>query len=686
MEQTDPYSLEPVINEQELMGRKTVLNRLIAAAKSSNIGSSIIHGQKRVGKTSVARVLQSYLTKMDYTVIYLEAGDYIDPTAKKTISGLGVKLCNKIREYEPRVAHLSVPQFGEALSPLTEFMDEVERIVPGHRLVIILDEFDQLPLDLYLRGSLGDAFFLTLRSISSRPNIGFILVGGERMTHIMDCQGIQLNKWGVIQVDYFTRDSDWPDYRELIQHPVTGTLEYSEDALIALHDITAGNPYFTKLVCQQVFREAVAKRDCYIARAEIARAIEAAVRESKLNTFQHFWEDGIFETGERATEKSIRRRKILIALIDVLSKQAPVPFSLVSSHPLVKDIPTLENDLKEFVTRKILVCNLQDDSYDIKVRLFHEWLKRCGIQDIIATFSDLDAVLKQRQQDEKLKILPEEIIKVIDGWGLYKGQQITETKVRIWLDQFEDVRDQRAMFSILQRLHFYGNLFVRKKLAEANDVVTRGLIRYLETRKFKRSDILVSYLDSPAKSGSQFARLYADEAEIYVDNVIAKEKLLDTIREKSDIKAIVFVDDFVGTGEQSASYLSELMIKLLPVVRQRNIKVVFIPIVAYIEGLRKIEALIQKQNLPVILHACVTLDESSKCFGDNSIYFEDSIQREYAMRLAERIGKKLEKDCPLGYGNLQLALTFEHSCPNDSLPILWSESSTPKWIPLFKRN
>ncbi len=490
MEQSDPYSLEPVINEQELMGRKNVLNRLIAAATSNNIGSSIIHGQKRVGKTSIARVVQANLKRKGFIVIYLEAGDYIEPSAKMTISNLGTKLCKKIKEIETKLSHLDIPSFGEALSPMTEFIDKMEKILPEHRLLFILDEFDQLPLDLYLRGSLGDAFFLTLRSISSRPNAGFILVGGERMAHIMDCQGIHLNKWNVIEVDYFTRDSDWPDYRELVTHPVASKIEYSEDALTTLHDISAGNPYFTKLICQQVFRAAVAKRDCYITKTEVGHAIQEAVRESKLNTFQHFWEDGIFETGVRATEKSIRRRKILIALSDLLSKQAPIPFKMVASHSLVKDISSLESDLKEYVTRRILINNFHDDSYDIKVKFFHEWLKRCGIEDIIATFSDLDAVLKERQEDEKLKVHPEEILKVTEKWGLYKGQPITEVKVQVWLDQFEDAREQRAMFSILQGLNFYSNFYIRKKLTEANDVVKRGLIRFIEAGKIKRSDIL----------------------------------------------------------------------------------------------------------------------------------------------------------------------------------------------------
>ena len=59
-------------------------------------------------------------------------------------------------------------------------MDDVLRTVPELGVVLILDEFDELPLDLYKRGPVADAFFLTLRSISSRSRISFVLIGGEK--------------------------------------------------------------------------------------------------------------------------------------------------------------------------------------------------------------------------------------------------------------------------------------------------------------------------------------------------------------------------------------------------------------------------------------------------------------------------------------------------------------------------
>ena len=137
--------------------------------------------------------------------------------------------------------------FDDAFSPITDFLDDLAKITQERQIVIILDEFDRLPYDLYIKGPWGDSFFLTLRSITSRQNIGFILIGGERIVHIMDSQGVHLNKWGMIPVDYFSRDTDWIDYQELIQRPVNNFLEFTEDSILALHELTAGESILHKI-------------------------------------------------------------------------------------------------------------------------------------------------------------------------------------------------------------------------------------------------------------------------------------------------------------------------------------------------------------------------------------------------------------------------------------------------------
>ena len=57
VELTEPYSLEAVTSENDLIGRKTELRQLRRLANLKAVGSGFIHGQKRVGKTSLANAV-----------------------------------------------------------------------------------------------------------------------------------------------------------------------------------------------------------------------------------------------------------------------------------------------------------------------------------------------------------------------------------------------------------------------------------------------------------------------------------------------------------------------------------------------------------------------------------------------------------------------------------------------------
>ena len=46
-----PYSLEPIETEEDLIGREELFQRLVATITAKNAGSVILHGQKRIGKT-----------------------------------------------------------------------------------------------------------------------------------------------------------------------------------------------------------------------------------------------------------------------------------------------------------------------------------------------------------------------------------------------------------------------------------------------------------------------------------------------------------------------------------------------------------------------------------------------------------------------------------------------------------
>src|SRR5690606_4940963 len=146
----------------------------------------------------------------------------------------------------------------------------------------------------------ADALFLTIRSISAKAQFGFILVGGEKMESILSCQGDALNKFQAVRVDYFDRNNQWMDYQELVRRPVLQHIDFTEEAIHELYEQTAGNPYFTVLLCRELYKVMVARRDNHVSGDEVREVVQNALSELRSNSFQHFWEDGIFESGANA--------------------------------------------------------------------------------------------------------------------------------------------------------------------------------------------------------------------------------------------------------------------------------------------------------------------------------------------------------------------------------------------------
>jgi len=298
----------------------------------------------------------------------------------------------------------------------------------------------------------------------------------------------------------------------------------------------------------------------------------------------------------------------------------------------------------------------------------------------------LDTILERQQKEEEVYVRSGEIVDLISDWGLYKGRRITEDQVRAWLEQFGDYYSQRLMFRILQGLQFYSNDLMREKMKEAHGIVSRGLVWKIEKGERKRRDILISYLDGPGKSGGgKYAKLYADENEIYFDNVVERNKLTEVLKKRKDLQALVFIDDFIGTGGSAQDYFRQIAKESGQILRKADIKIYFVAVTGFQKSQHNLEKTIVECDLPIKVHICDPLDSSAKCFGENSQIFAESSERLQAMRIAQDNGAKIEKRNPLGFGDCQTIIVFPDSCPNNNLPILWGESTKISWRPLFIR-
>lgn len=676
-----PYSLEPVSHENDLIGRRESLYELVNTVNAREAGSAVIKGQKRVGKSSLAKALKSNLENAGHVAVYIDAGRYMTADAASTVEGLGKVLVKELRKARPELHRVTAPEFQDALAPFGDYLDDCLALIPNTHVAIILDEFDSLPAALYRPGPKGEAFFQSLRSLTTRAEVSIILVGAERMDYVMEFQSVHVNKWNAIQVDYFDRSHDWTDYMELVRTPVRDSIEYTDDAIRALYEQSGGNPYFTNLICGWVYSTACDRKDSFVTREEINEAVTLVSGKSTTLAFSHFWLDGIREALDLENE-SKRRRRILVAVSGTMNQGSAVESGEVARHPAVRTMGGVGGELDHFVRRNVL--EKKGNTYSFRVPLFGRWLRDRGASDLMAEYTDRETVAELRQPAVAQRISEDEMLRLVRTWGTYKGQTIGGEEVRGWLNQFKTDRERRAMFTMLQGLRLLSNAMVRQKLAEVAQMIGETALPWSPGGR-KHARTLVSFLGGPGKSGAEFARLYADEMSIYARNVVEPGRIAEKLMAHESIERVVFVDDLVGTGDSVCKQLRGLHPKLVEQFQTRGTKVYYAVVLACEDGWTRVEQEGTAQVFGLHVRYCELIQDADRAFGVGPGRFDTEDEANFARGVAEEYGRRLAKESPLGYGECELSVVFEQNCPNNTLPILWKDSSEPNWTSLFSR-
>ena len=186
------YRLE-VAYEDDFYGRQDAVRRIVRRLNPDLMQSCYITGQKRVGKSSLARAVESQLARprsdVDYHALYLECGEIRHASGEATLKELGTRLESFLSAQLPASASWMPQDYSSSLIPLNKLLEQLRTLKPKCRFVVILDEFDDINESLYRLGELASTFFLNLRTLSSRRNLSFVLVGAEKMPYVMTAQG-----------------------------------------------------------------------------------------------------------------------------------------------------------------------------------------------------------------------------------------------------------------------------------------------------------------------------------------------------------------------------------------------------------------------------------------------------------------------------------------------------------------
>lgn len=276
-----------------------------------------------------------------------------------------------------------------------------------------------------------------------------------------------------------------------------------------------------------------------------------------------------------------------------------------------------------------------------------------------------------------MKTLSKEIEKRIeDIVSVRFYNQITPYDVIRWLFNFDD-KDVELAVQLLEHVVFLRDDDVKGRLYE----------QILKLPDDTRKHIVP--LGKPGKSGA---------AVSYWIHGLMKRKELRKMRFHSSIEefisyrnsvawetlndVVIYVDDFIGSGGSVVEALSLDEKNVRPEVLSDACsgRLYVVAAIVMDNGYSKITKDISGAVILGDSH-CKGFDPHKKVFGS---YFKTKEVRE----MCYKYGEQLYKGCPLGYENTQSLVLMQHSAPNNTVPVLWSDNQYQgrNWIPLVPRN
>lgn len=242
-----------------------------------------------------------------------------------------------------------------------------------------------------------------------------------------------------------------------------------------------------------------------------------------------------------------------------------------------------------------------------------------------------------------------------------------------WLDNFED-EDQLHAINVLSKIEYFSyNRILDFISSQLNKIDTFG---------FKKNYIIP--IGNPGKSGCLIQYICQQILKGKRNYVFIRDFRDIVSKGFSNDDAIFLVDDIIGSGNTFIDWLkSETMNNEYGELLNRWIKQSHVNILSIIltpTGLKKINS-----EFPTIQ---IFADLREKAFQRVGSIFGGSVKMLPYRNFCYKYGKMLSPKNPLGYENTQALIIFDHSAPNNTLPIIWANKkfkNGKSWYPLYPR-
>ncbi|MEB3339276.1 ATP-binding protein [Okeania sp.] len=285
----NPYIFgKPIYEKEKLFGRENTIQE-IQNNLENNVKITLLHVQRRIGKTSLITCLPQFFTEEEnnYKFVTFSFQGHKDKPIPEILNYLADDIAATIDGLPKQVRE-------EANSSYNFFQIFLPRIIneylSGKTLVLLLDEFDVLEEDRTISDRGKKLFEELEKLVKQEEKLFAILVFGRPLNDVIYLEEfLQKKEQKTVEVGLLDKEST----ENLIVQPALGMLRYQPDAIDAIWQLSAGHPSITQLLCFNIFKYCREKKIRKVTDTHVSLIVNQAIAEGEalLNSFLEPLED-----------------------------------------------------------------------------------------------------------------------------------------------------------------------------------------------------------------------------------------------------------------------------------------------------------------------------------------------------------------------------------------------------------
>ncbi len=230
----------PVVETSMFFGREDVFNwieRSLAGKYVDHI--LVLHGQRRVGKTSVLKQIPNFLSDR-YIQVFFDLQGRTNTTLDRFLWWMAREIARAIQQ--ERAISIPRPNRDDFTADpeylINIFLPSLGTHLDGRVLLLTFDEFDTLDRD-EIQETFSKPLIIYLRRLMELEGLNFIFSIGSAGDKLENMQASYTDFFKSAlyrKISFLTRD----DSRSLITKPVEGTIKYDRKAVDRILQKAAG--------------------------------------------------------------------------------------------------------------------------------------------------------------------------------------------------------------------------------------------------------------------------------------------------------------------------------------------------------------------------------------------------------------------------------------------------------------